>query len=88
MVDAPVHGLAKYLMELAIVDYTFAHVAPSKLAGKSFKRPNGSTCIHQPFPVQISIKFFLPSSLAHYFFNFPAAALALDAATQTALSPA
>merc|ERR1719225_1007218 len=31
-VDTTIHNLAKYLMELAIVEYKFCHVPPSKLA--------------------------------------------------------
>jgi hypothetical protein len=35
LVDEHVHGLAKYLMELTIVDYKMAHVEPSRIAGMS-----------------------------------------------------
>merc|ERR1712179_875821 len=31
-VDTTIHNLAKYLMELAIVEYKFCHIMPSKLA--------------------------------------------------------
>lgn len=31
-VDATIHTLAKYAMELTLVEYDWAHVAPSKLA--------------------------------------------------------
>merc|ERR1712088_724806 len=34
-VDTTIHNLAKYLMELAIVEYKFCHVPPSKLAAAS-----------------------------------------------------
>ena len=31
-VDATIHTLAKYAMELTLVEYSFAHIPPSKLA--------------------------------------------------------
>lgn len=34
-IDTTIHNLAKYLMELAIVEYKFCHVPPSKLAAAS-----------------------------------------------------
>ena len=34
-VDAATHGMAKYVMELGLVEYRLAHVAPSVLAAAS-----------------------------------------------------
>ena len=36
VVDAKTHTVAKYVMELCLVDYEMCHVAPSVTAGKSF----------------------------------------------------
>lgn len=37
-VDSVAHGLAKYLMELALVEYSMAHYPPSIVAGtKAFR---------------------------------------------------
>jgi cyclin B len=34
-VDANVHTMAKYIMELTIIEYSFMHLPPSKLAAAS-----------------------------------------------------
>merc|ERR1712088_1258038 len=34
-VDATVHTMAKYVMELTLVEYSFAHIPPSKLAASA-----------------------------------------------------
>ena len=34
-VDATIHTLAKYAMELTLVEYSFAHIPPSKLAASA-----------------------------------------------------
>ena len=34
-VDATIHTLAKYMMELTLVEYSFAHIPPSKLAASA-----------------------------------------------------
>ncbi len=47
LVDEHTHGLAKYLMELTIVDYKMAHIEPSRIAGNIYSAcysPAKRTC--------------------------------------------
>lgn len=60
-VNAQVHGLAKYVMELSIVDYKMAHVEPSRVAAASL-----ALAIRLMDPVQSSLIHLWSRTLEHY----------------------
>lgn len=60
-VDATVHTLAKYVMELALVEYKLCHVAPSVLAAASL-----AFAIRVLDPVGSSLKELWTPTLVHY----------------------
>lgn len=61
LVDEHVHGLAKYLMELTIVDYKMAHVEPSRIAAASL-----ALSMRLLDPVQSSLRHLWTPTLVHY----------------------
>lgn len=61
LVDGDTHNLAKYIMELSIVDYKFAHVEPSRVAAASL-----ALSVHLLDPAHPSLRQIWTSTLAHY----------------------
>lgn len=61
LVDGDTHNLAKYIMELSIVDYKFAHVEPSRIAAASL-----ALSVHLLDPAHPSLRQIWTSTLAHY----------------------
>jgi len=61
LVDGDIHGLAKYVMELTLVDYKFAHVEPSRVSAASL-----ALSMHLLDPAHPPLRQVWTSTLAHY----------------------
>jgi len=63
-IDTTIHNLAKYIMELAIVEYKFCHVPPSKLAAAALAI---SMMAYENDP-EVTLKQLWNSTIEHYTF--------------------
>merc|ERR1712126_316262 len=63
-IDTTIHNLAKYIMELAIVEYKFCHVLPSKLAAAALAI---SMMAYENDP-EVTLKLLWNSTIEHYTF--------------------
>jgi len=63
-IDTTIHNLAKYIMELAIVEYKFCHVLPSKLAAAALAI---SMMAYENDP-EVTLKQLWNSTIEHYTF--------------------
>jgi len=61
LVDGDIHGLAKYVMELTLVDYKFAHVEPSRVSAASL-----ALSMHLLDPAHPPLRQVWTPTLAHY----------------------
>lgn len=63
-IDTTIHNLAKYIMELAIVEYKFCHIPPSKLAAAALAI---SMMAYENDP-KVTLKQLWNSTIVHYTF--------------------